>query len=120
MILDNYATRKFLRRLGLLVCGIGVVVILSGVLFLLGRADPILSLGVMFNGAFGSWAGFGETLLRFSPLALVALGLIPSLRIGLFNIGAPGQIAAGGLMSALVSLNLPESSGIRRSSALVS
>lgn len=107
MILDNYATRKFLRRLGLLVCGIGVVVILSGVLFLLGRADPILSLGVMFNGAFGSWAGFGETLLRFSPLALVALGLIPSLRIGLFNIGAPGQIAAGGLMSALVSLNLP-------------
>ena len=107
MILDNYATRKFLRRLGLLVCGIGVVVILSGVLFLLGRADPILSLGVMFNGAFGSWAGFGETLLRFSPLALVALGLIPSLRIGLFNIGAPGQIAAGGLMSTLVSLNLP-------------
>ena len=27
MILDNYATRKFLRRLGLLVCGIGVVAI---------------------------------------------------------------------------------------------
>ena len=107
MNLEYPAIRTLFRRFGLLLLGIGFVIVLSGALLLLGGADPILALGVMYNGAFGSWAGFGETLLRFSPLALVALGLIPSLRIGLFNIGAPGQIAAGGLASALINLSLP-------------
>ena len=120
MNLGYPAIGTLFRRFGLLLLGIGVVIVLSGALLLLGGADPILALGVMYNGAFGSWAGFGETLLRFSPLALVALGLIPSLRIGLFNIGAPGQIAAGGLASALINLNLPNSSVLHSSHARVS
>jgi len=104
--LDRAATVAIGQRAGLLAVGIGVVIFLSSAIFFLGRADPILAFRVMLNGAFGSWSGFSETLLRFSPLALVALGLVPSLRIGLFNIGAPGQIAAGGLAAALISLNL--------------
>jgi general nucleoside transport system permease protein len=75
-------------------------------LLLLGGANPLLAFAVMFNGALGTWAGLGETLLRFAPVAIVALGLVPSLRIGLFNIGAPGQIAAGGLLAAVISFGL--------------
>ena len=86
MNLDRATTRSVVNRLGFLTVAVA--------LLLLGHADPTLALAVMLNGAFGTSAGFGETLIRFAPLALVALGLIPSLRIGLFNIGAPGQIAA--------------------------
>ena len=39
---------------------------------------------------------------------MIALGLAPSLRIGLFNIGAPGQIGIGGLFATLVSLQLTD------------
>lgn len=106
MNLDRAITRSVVNRLGLLTVGIGIIILIAVALLLLGRADPTLALAVMLNGAFGTSAGFGETLIRFAPLALVALGLIPSLRIGLFNIGAPGQIAAGGLAAALISLNL--------------
>ena len=96
----------FVGRLGRILAGILVILLVAGGLLLLGNADPLTALGVMLKGAFATRAGFGETLIRFAPLALVALGLIPSLRIGLFNIGAPGQIGAGGLVAAVIVLNL--------------
>lgn len=101
-----FAGQILVDRLARPVLAIAVVLIIAVVLLLLGRADPVQAGSVMLTGAFGTWAGFGETLIRFAPLALVALALTPSLRIGLFNIGAPGQIAAGGLVAALISLNL--------------
>jgi general nucleoside transport system permease protein len=97
------ATRDTLIRAG---AAVAVALLLASVLLLLGGADPLLAFKVMFSGALGTWSGFGETLIRFAPLALVALGLTPSLRIGLFNIGAPGQIAAGGLLAAIISFGL--------------
>lgn len=106
MNLDGPRTRAIVSRFGRIAVGIVVILLVACAILLLGNANPILALGVMLHGAFGTWAGFGETLLRFGPLALVSLGLIPSLRIGLFNIGAPGQIAAGGLVAALIILNL--------------
>ena len=98
--------RAVIARFGRLLIALIIVLIVAVALLLLGHADPILAIGVMFKSAFGTWAGFGETLIRFAPLAIVALGLTPSLRIGLFNIGGPGQMAAGGLVAALISLNL--------------
>ena len=83
-----------------------VVVVLTTGLFAVGQADPLDAYAAMFDGAFGSWQRFGETLIRFIPIALIALGIAPSLRVGLFNIGAPGQIAMGALLATLVSLYL--------------
>jgi general nucleoside transport system permease protein len=97
------ATFAIAIRIGAAVAG---AAILACILLLLGGANPLLAFKVMFSGALGTWSGLGETLIRFAPLAIVALGLTPSLRIGLFNIGAPGQIAAGGLVAALVSFGL--------------
>ena len=98
--------------LGRLAFGILTVAVTACILLFFGRANPIEALRVMFTAAFGTWDGFGETLIRFAPLAIVALGLVPSLQIGLFNIGAPGQIASGGLVAALVSFSFPHSSGL--------
>jgi simple sugar transport system permease protein len=85
---------------------VALAAILACLLLLLGGADPLLAFKVMFSGALGTWSGLGETLIRFAPLSIVALGLTPSLRIGLFNIGAPGQIAAGGLLATIASFGL--------------
>lgn len=70
------------------------------------HVDPILAWNSMWNSTFGSTRNFGEALVRATPLLLVALTLIPSLRAGLYNIGAPGQLAAGGLVATWLALHL--------------
>lgn len=88
--------------LGAATAGILVlVVVLEAV-----SVDPVLAWDSMWNSTFGTWRNFGETLVRATPLLLVALTLIPSLRAGLYNIGAPGQIAAGGFVATALALQL--------------
>ena len=85
---------------------VAAIVAISAGLFAIGNADPLVAFGAMYRGSFGSWVSFGETLIRFGPVTLIALGLVPSLRIGLFNIGAPGQIGLGALFAALAGFAL--------------
>jgi general nucleoside transport system permease protein len=76
----------------------------GSLLFTIGGVDPITGFRALAEGSFGSVPVLGETLIRATPIALVALGLIASLRAGLFNIGSPGQIGVGALLATLVSL----------------
>ena len=89
-----------------LAAAVVAIVAISAGLFALGNADPLVAFRAMYRGSFGSWVSFGETLIRFAPVTLIALGLVPSLRIGLFNIGAPGQIGLGALFATLAGLAL--------------
>ena len=83
------------------------ILLAAGVtLLLLVGADPVATAGALVQGAFGSPSNFGETLIRMIPVSLIALALIPSLRVGLFNIGAPGQMDIGALCGALASLHM--------------
>ncbi len=91
--------------LGLAVAAAAIVLAAAG-LFAIGNADPLVAFRAMYRGAFGSWVSFGETLIRFAPVTLIAVGLVPSLRIGLFNIGAPGQIGIGALFATLTGFAL--------------
>jgi general nucleoside transport system permease protein len=94
-------------RLAAELAGMAVAIVLAGALLLaIGGADPYESYSQLIDGAFGSSRALGETLIRFAPLAIIAIGLTPSLRAGLFNIGAPGQIAAGALAATMVGLHL--------------
>jgi general nucleoside transport system permease protein len=104
--------RTIVARAGFAVAAVAVVIVLAVVLLLLGRSDPLVVVLVMAKGIFGSKGAIAETFLRFAPLAIVALGLIPSLRVNLFNIGAPGQIGMGGLFATLVALNVPAPAGV--------
>ncbi len=70
------------------------------VILLLTRHDPVSVYSALWQGAFGSRRGFGETLLSATPLILGGLAVAISFRCGLFNLGAEGQIALGGLGAA--------------------
>jgi simple sugar transport system permease protein len=82
-----------------LLVGIAVLVALAG-------ANPVAAIGALVYGAFGERYVLAETLVTAIPLAIVALGVMPALRAGLFTIGSQGQLVAGAALSTLVVLNI--------------
>ncbi|WP_347310751.1 ABC transporter permease [Defluviimonas sp. SAOS-178_SWC] len=87
------------------------------VLLIAVHVDVLLAARAFYQSTFGSLRTFGEVLVRSTPLLLIAATLLPSLRSGFYNIGAPGQVAAGGLAATFVALNM---SGAPAPLALVS
>jgi simple sugar transport system permease protein len=62
---------------------------------------------MLLEGTWGNWYGFGQVLYKATTLTCTGLAVAIGLRAGLFNIGAEGQLAAGGFGAALVGLLLP-------------
>lgn len=58
--------------------------------------------GALLSGAVGSGAALSETVVAATPLILAGLGIALGFRAGLFNIGAEGQVIAGGLAAGYV------------------
>lgn len=77
-------------------------------LLALSGTDPVAGYDALLNGALGSRYDVGETLVRALPIAIVALGVAPALRAGVFTVGAEGQIALGALLAATVVLAMPD------------
>jgi len=69
--------------------------------------DPVLSMGALWRGAFGSWYAIGSgTLVRAVPLIILGLGVALAFRAGAFNIGAEGQFYAGAIAATWVGLQV--------------
>ncbi|MDQ6886421.1 MAG: ABC transporter permease [Gemmatimonadota bacterium] len=64
---------------------------------------------LLLEGTWGNWYGFGQVLYKTTTLVFTGLAISLGLRAGLFNIGAEGQLAAGGFAAAIVGLLLPAS-----------
>ena len=62
---------------------------------------------LLVDGTWGNAYGLGQVLYKTTTLTCTGLAVALSLRAGLFNIGAEGQLAAGGFGAALVGLALP-------------
>ena len=62
---------------------------------------------LLLDGTWGNAYGFGQVLYKTTTLICTGLAVAVGLRAGLFNIGAEGQLAAGGFAAALVGLALP-------------
>src|SRR6266508_5546965 len=62
--------------------------------------------GALFSGAFGGSGPLSETIVAATPLMLAGLGVALGFRAGLFNIGAEGQLLAGGLLAGLAGFGL--------------
>jgi general nucleoside transport system permease protein len=73
---------------------------------LLGE-NPVKVLGVLISGSLGSPTDIGYSLYYATPLLLTGLSVSWAFRAGLFNIGADGQMALGGVAIAACGILLP-------------
>jgi general nucleoside transport system permease protein len=71
----------------------------------LGR-DPLHALSVFFLAPLNSLYGWGELLLKATPLALCGLGLALGFSANVWNIGAEGQLTLGAICGGGVALFL--------------
>ncbi|HKG92788.1 MAG TPA: ABC transporter permease [Gemmatimonadaceae bacterium] len=62
---------------------------------------------LLLEGTWGNAYGIGQVLYKATTLVFTGLAVALGLRAGLFNIGAEGQLAAGGFMAAVAGLWLP-------------
>ncbi|MEG2008021.1 MAG: ABC transporter permease [Oscillospiraceae bacterium] len=76
----------------LVVCGL--------IIFAITKLNPISVYATMFDGAFGTNRRVWVTIRDAMMLLCVGIGLAPAFRMRFWNIGAEGQILAGGIATA--------------------
>lgn len=103
--------RLRIRDVSVVLASIAVVALFAVLLLVAGGVDVGSALSTLVTGSLGNRFNLGETLIRAAPILLIAVGLVPSLRVGLFNIGAPGQMGIGALLSTVVLLHTSSWSG---------
>ncbi|MGW8142869.1 MAG: ABC transporter permease [Anaerolineales bacterium] len=83
----------------------------GAVLLMIFDANPVVAYGALLDGAFGSSNAIADTLVKATPLLLVALGICIAFRGGVINIGGEGQLVLGAVASTLIGLIFPDMSG---------
>ena len=73
--------------------GVGAVMLMAF------DANPVVAYGALLEGAFGSTNALADTLVKATPLLLVALGICIAFRGGVINIGGEGQLILGAVAS---------------------
>lgn len=78
--------------LALVVCGV--------IVFFLTKLNPVKVYGTMWKGAFGSSRKTWNTIRDAMLLLCTGVALAPAFKMRFWNIGAEGQILAGGIATA--------------------
>ncbi len=86
----------------LVIVGILVALVISGVFISFSGADPIEAFSIMIKGAFGEPRKVWETLLRSTPLMLTGLATVISFRAQIWSIGQEGQLLAGAMLGFML------------------
>jgi simple sugar transport system permease protein len=84
-----------------------LAVVVGDVLILMFGQSPGAVYRLLLEGTWGNAYGFGQVLYKATTLVFTGLAFAIGVRAGLFNIGAEGQLAAGGFVAALLGLVLP-------------
>jgi general nucleoside transport system permease protein len=79
--------------------------LVGAVMLVFLKVNPIVAYQALWDGAFGSSNAFAETLVKATPLLLVALGICISFRGDVINIGGEGQMIIGAVFATWVGLN---------------
>jgi len=96
------ATVSALTVLGSLLCGFIVV----GIIFAANGVNPFFAIWRIFDGSFGSFYSFKETVTKAIPLITIGTGLALAFRGKFWNIGAEGQLLIGATLATWVALNI--------------
>ena len=78
--------------------------LVGAIMLLFLKANPFEAYKALWDGAFGTSNAFAETLVKATPLLLVALGICISFRGDVINIGGEGQMIVGALLATWVGL----------------
>ena len=90
------------------VIAISLTLFVGVLLFTALGKSPAAAFHAFFIKPIDNWYGFGELLIKASPLALIALGLSVGFRANIWNIGAEGQLIVGAIAAGGVALALHE------------
>jgi len=85
-----------------------VALAVGAVMLLFLKVNPIEAYQSLWNGAFGSTNALAETLVKATPLLLVALGICISFRGDVINIGGEGQMIIGAILATWIGLTFVE------------
>jgi len=86
---------------------VAVAMVVGDLLILTYGESPATVYHLLLEGTWGNWYGFGQVLYKTMTLTCTGLAFAYAGRAGLFNVGAEGQLAAGGFAAALLGLWLP-------------
>ncbi|HUF26048.1 MAG TPA: ABC transporter permease [Gemmatimonadaceae bacterium] len=84
-----------------------IALVIGDLLILSFGQSPGAVWRLLLEGTWGNAYGFGQVLYKATTLVFTGLAVAIGLRAGLFNIGAEGQLAAGGFAAAVAGLLLP-------------
>ena len=88
--------------------GAVLAALLAGAAFMAATGhDAWMAYRVMAAGAAGSPFAIEQTLIKAIPLMLTGLGVALAFAMGLWNIGAEGQLAVGALAASWLALTVP-------------
>lgn len=86
---------------------LAAALLLFGVFVWFGGSSPVEAWTLLFQGAFGDWYSWQNTLVRAAPLMLTALCVALPARAGLVVIGGEGALVLGGLAAAALPYAMP-------------
>jgi simple sugar transport system permease protein len=86
---------------------LAIALLVSAGVIAAAGADPLAAFAALAAGAFGSVDSLSEVGVKTCPLLLAGLGVALAFRAGLWNIGAEGQLLAGGIVMAWVGVHPP-------------
>jgi simple sugar transport system permease protein len=78
--------------------------VVAGIVIAALGYDPVEAYRTIFTTSFKTNFGFTETLTKWVPLTLLALGFTIPLAVGRFNIGGEGQLLVGATAAAGVGI----------------
>jgi general nucleoside transport system permease protein len=84
-----------------------VSLVLFGMFVALSGKNPLDLYFYMYQGAFGTWFSWQNTLTRSAPLILAALCTALPAQLGMVIIGAEGALLIGALAATAAALALP-------------
>ncbi|MBI2717941.1 MAG: ABC transporter permease [Rhizobiales bacterium] len=85
---------------------LAVALIVAGLVVVIIGENPLQALGIMLNGALGSFKGWSYLFYYTTNFTFTGLAVAVAFHAGLFNIGGEGQAYFAGLGAAIVGLNL--------------
>jgi simple sugar transport system permease protein len=86
---------------------LALAAVVGDLLILVFGQSPGAVYRLLLEGTWGNAYGFGQVLYKATTLAFTGLAFAAAARAGLFNVGAEGQLAAGGFAAAVAGLALP-------------